>query len=103
MDVFISNLVNLSFEHVLHSYGIHIVSTYTYEVGNCIFDFISYLLDQISSLEVSQNSMTHWKSMFINKYRKGLTMLDSKIKSKYSVYLHQGRARNEHEYVIKMA
>jgi hypothetical protein len=52
------NLVDLSFEHVLHSYGLHLVSTKKYEIGNCLFDFISYLLDNhLSSLELRQNNM----------------------------------------------
>jgi hypothetical protein len=70
MDIFISNLVNSSFEHVLHLYGFHIVSTYTYEVSNCIFDFISYLLDQLSSFEVSQNSMTHLNQCLLLNIKK---------------------------------
>ncbi len=28
------NLVDSSFEHVLHSYGLHLVSTYKYELSN---------------------------------------------------------------------
>ncbi len=54
------NFVDSSFEHVLHSYGLHVVSTYKYEIGNCIFDFISYLLDNhLSFLELRQNSMAY--------------------------------------------
>jgi hypothetical protein len=44
---------NIDFEHVLHSYGLHLVSTYKYEIGNYYFYFISYLLDNhLSSLEL---------------------------------------------------
>ncbi len=47
------NFVDSSFEHVLHSYGFHVNSTYKYEIGNCIFDSISYLLDNhLSFLEL---------------------------------------------------
>ncbi len=54
------NLVDSSFEHVLHSYGFHVVITYKYEIGNCLFDFISYLLDNhLSFLELRQNSMAY--------------------------------------------
>jgi hypothetical protein len=54
------NLVDSSFEHVLHSYGFHLVLTYKYEIGNCLFDSISYLLDNhLSSLELRQNSMAY--------------------------------------------
>ncbi len=49
------NLVDSSFEHVLHSYGLHLVSTSKYEIGNCLFDFISYLLDKhLSFIELKQ-------------------------------------------------
>jgi len=54
------NLVDSSFEHVLHSYGLHLISTYKYEIGNCLFDFIFYLLDKhLSFLEFKQNNMAH--------------------------------------------
>ncbi len=45
METPLLNLVDSSFEHVLHSYGIDLVSTYKYERGNCLFDYIFYLLD----------------------------------------------------------
>jgi hypothetical protein len=54
------NLVDSSFECVLHSFGFHLVSTYKYEIGNCLFYFISYLLDNhSSSFELRQNNMAH--------------------------------------------
>ncbi len=54
------NLVDSSFEHVLHSYGLHLISTYKYETCNCFLNFISYLLDNhLSSLELRQNNMAH--------------------------------------------
>ncbi len=54
------NLVDSSFEHVLHSYGLHVVSTYKYEIGYCLFDSISYLWDNhLSYLELRQNNMTY--------------------------------------------
>jgi hypothetical protein len=54
------NFVDSSFEHVLHSYGLHLVSIYKYEIGNCLFNSIPNLLDNhLSSLELRQNHMTH--------------------------------------------
>jgi hypothetical protein len=54
------NLVDSSFEHVLHSYDLHLVSTYKYEISNCLFDSIFYLLDNnLSFLELRQKSMAH--------------------------------------------
>jgi hypothetical protein len=62
MEISLLNLVDSSFEHVLHSYGLHLVSTYKYEIGNCLFDFISYLWDNhLSFLELRQNYMAHLK------------------------------------------
>ncbi len=42
METPLLNLIDSSFEHVLHSYGLHLVSTYKCEIGNCFSDFISY-------------------------------------------------------------
>jgi hypothetical protein len=79
MEIRLLNLVDSSFEHVLHSYGLHVVSTYKYEISNCLFDFISYLLDNhLSSLELRQNNMAH--------------LFD----------VHQGMGTNEHQYMTRM-
>jgi hypothetical protein len=61
MEAPILNLVDSSsFEHVLHSYGLHVISTYKYEINNCLFYFISYLLDNhLSFLELMQNNMAY--------------------------------------------
>jgi hypothetical protein len=60
MEVFTSNLVNPSFEHVLHSYDFCKISTYKYEVKKYFFDSISYLLNnQLSYLKVRHNNMAH--------------------------------------------
>jgi len=37
METPLSNLVDSSFKHVLHSYGFHLISTYKYEIGNFFF------------------------------------------------------------------
>jgi hypothetical protein len=60
METPLLNLVDSSFEHVLHSYGIHLISTYKYERCNCVFDYISYLFDnRLSSFEWKQNNIAH--------------------------------------------
>jgi hypothetical protein len=60
METPLLNLVDSSFEHVLHSYGLHPISTYKYEINNYPFDFIFYLLDNhLSSFELGQNNMAH--------------------------------------------
>ncbi len=59
MEITLSNL-NSSFEHVLHSYSFHLVSTSKYEIGNHLFDFIFYLLkNHLSSFQLRQNNMTY--------------------------------------------
>jgi hypothetical protein len=42
METILLNLIDSSFEHVLHSYGLCLVSTYKYEIGNYLF--IIYIL-----------------------------------------------------------
>ncbi len=49
MEPFTSNFVHSSFEHLIHLYGLHVVSTYKYKVDKCLFDFIFYLLNNRSS------------------------------------------------------
>jgi len=39
------NLVDSSFEDVLHSFGLHLISTYKFEIEIIIFGYISYLLE----------------------------------------------------------
>ncbi len=69
METPLLNLVDSSFEHVLHSYGLHLVLMYKYEIGNCFFDSISYLLDNhLSSLQLRQNNMVHLNQrLLLNK------------------------------------
>jgi hypothetical protein len=46
-------IVDSSFQHVLHSCGFCLLSTYKYEIGIYIFDYILYLLDNhLSSLQL---------------------------------------------------
>jgi len=60
METHLLNLVDLSCEHVLHSYDLHLVSTYKYETSNCLLDSLFYLLDNhLSSIELKQNNMAH--------------------------------------------
>jgi hypothetical protein len=60
MQTILLNLVDSSFEHVLHSYGSQLISTYKYEIGNCVFYYISYLLNNhLSSFELEQTNITH--------------------------------------------
>jgi hypothetical protein len=69
MEITLSNLVDSSFEHVLHSYGLCLVSTYKYEIRNCFFDFIFCLLDNhLSSFQLKQNNMGHLNEcLLLNK------------------------------------
>ncbi len=42
METFVSNFVDSSFKHELHSYDLCLILTYEYEIDNFIFDFTSY-------------------------------------------------------------
>jgi hypothetical protein len=58
METPLLNFFDSSFEHILHSYGLHLISTYKYEIGNYLFYFISFLLDNhLSSFKLRQNNM----------------------------------------------
>ncbi len=37
METTLLNIVDPSIKHVLYSYGICLVLTYKYEIGNCLF------------------------------------------------------------------
>ncbi len=51
-----------SFNDVLSSNNLCLVSTYMYDVGNCLFDSISYLLKcSLTSFQIKQNSMQYLK------------------------------------------
>jgi len=60
METLSLNFVDSSFEHVLHSYGFHLVSMYKYEISNYLFNSIFYLFNNhLSSFELRQNNMAH--------------------------------------------
>jgi hypothetical protein len=71
MKILLLNLIDSSFEHVLHSYGLHLISTKKYEICNSFLYYISYLLyNQLSSLELRQNGMAHLnKCLLLNRKR----------------------------------
>jgi len=65
------NLVDSSFEHLLHSYGLHLVSTYKYEIGNYFFDSIFYLLNNdLSSFQLRKNNITHLNQCLLLNIKK---------------------------------
>jgi hypothetical protein len=75
METPLLNLINSLFEHVLHSYGLHLVSTYKHEIGNFCFDFIFYLLDNhLPSFELRQNNMAHLNQCLLLNTQKNPTM-----------------------------
>jgi hypothetical protein len=84
---------SLSFEHVLHSYGLRLVSTYKYELGNWLFDFIFYLL---SFFQLRQNSMTHLNECLLFNTKKPQQCCIKKLNPSFKKKLHQGMVTNEH-------
>jgi hypothetical protein len=98
------NLVDSSFEHVLHSYDLHLVSTYKYEIGNYLFGFISYLLDNhLSTLELKQNNMAHLNQCLLLNIEKAQQCCIRNLNLSCLFDLHQGMVINEHKHVTKMA
>jgi len=91
------NLVDSSFEHVLHSCGLHLVSTCKYEINNYLFDCISYLLDNhLSYLELSQNNMAHLNQCLLLNIKKTQQSHVWKLNPSFLFDLHQGMVTNEH-------
>jgi len=67
IEIFTSNLLDSSLKHVLHSYYLCLIS-YIY-IRTFSFDFISYSLDnQLSFVQVSQNSMAHSRINWIKNF-----------------------------------
>jgi hypothetical protein len=60
METLLLIIVDSPFQYVLHSYGLYLVSTYKYEIGNCFSESIYYLLDNyLSSLQLKQNNIAN--------------------------------------------
>jgi hypothetical protein len=56
---------------VLHLYGLHLVPTYKYEIGNYLFYSISYFLDNhLSSFELMQINMARLNQCLLLNTRK---------------------------------
>ncbi len=71
METPLLNLIDSSFEYVLHSYGLHLISIYKYEIGNYLFDSIFYWSDiHVSSFELKQNNMAHLNQCLLLNIRK---------------------------------
>jgi len=53
--------MSLSFNDVVYSCNLCLISSYSYDVGNCLFDFTSYLLKySLTSFQIRQNSMQYF-------------------------------------------
>jgi hypothetical protein len=98
----ILNLVDPSFEHLLHSYGLHLVSTYKFEIIN--FYFIIYILldNHLSSLQLRKNNIAHLNHCLLLNIKKTQQCHIQKLNPSFLFDLHQGMVTNEHQYVTKM-
>jgi len=97
------NLVDSSFEHLFHSYDVHLLSTYKYEIGYYFFDSISYLLDNhLSYFELMQNNMTHLNQCLLLNIEQAQQYCIRKLNPSFWFDLHQNMVTNEHQYVTKM-
>jgi hypothetical protein len=104
METPLLNFIDSSFEHVLHSYGLHLISTYKYEIGNRLFYFIYYILDNhLSFLQLMQNDMVHLNQCLLLNVNTTPQCRIRELNPKILFYLHQSMVMNEHQYVTKMA
>jgi hypothetical protein len=103
METPLLNLVDSSFEHVLHSYNLHLISTYKYEISNYFFDFIFYILDNhLSSLQLMQNDMAHLNQCLLLNVDTTQQCHIQELNPNFLFDLHQSMVMNEHQYVTKM-
>jgi hypothetical protein len=103
METTLSNLVDSSFEHALHSYGLRLISTYKYEIRNCFFNFMFYLLDNhLSSFQLRQNNVAHLNECLLLNTKKTQQCCIQELNFSFLFDLHQGMVTNEHQYVTKM-
>jgi hypothetical protein len=97
METPLLNLVDSSFEHVLHSCGLHLVSIYKYEIFNCLFDSIFYLLDNhLSCLKLRQNNMAHLNQSLLLFKEKIQQCCIQELNPSFLFDLHQGMVIDEH-------
>jgi hypothetical protein len=97
MGTTLSNLVDSSFEHVLHSYGFHLVWMYKYEIGNCLFDYIYYLLDNdLSFLQLKQNNVAHLNECLLLNIEKTQQCHIWELNPSFLFDLHQDMVTNGH-------
>jgi hypothetical protein len=103
METPLLNIFDSSFEHVLHSNGLHLVLTYKQGIGKNKFEFISNLLDNhLSSLELRQNNIAHLNQCLLLNTKKTQQCQIQKLNPSFLFDLHQGMVTNEHQYVTKM-
>jgi hypothetical protein len=97
-------IMSPSFGEVLLLSKLCLNSRYHYEVGNCLFDSISYLMKySISSLSLRQNSMNYLKHCLILNIPKAQQCQLRKLNPSFLHDLHGGTALNEHQYIEKMS
>ncbi len=83
----------LSFNDVLYSCNICLISSYSYGFGNCLFDPIFYLLKySLIALQIRQDNMQYLKECCLRE-----------LKPSFSYDLHNGQFSNEHQYIEKIS
>jgi len=104
METPLLDLVDSSFEHVLHAYGFHLISTYKYEINNYLFYSIFYLLNNhLSSLGLKQNNIAHLNQRSLLNTKKVQQCRIQKLNLNFLFDLHRNMVTNEHQYVTKTA
>jgi hypothetical protein len=92
-----------SFNDVLISSNLCLVSTYKYDVGNCLFAFISYLLKcSLTSLQIKKNSMQYSKQCLTLNTQKTQECCFKELNPSFLYDLHHREVSNKYQYIEKM-
>ena len=91
-------------DYVLKQYKLQRNTTYFYNVGDCLFDSISYLLRYTeTSASLRANSMQHLENCLENNTPKGSETRIMELNKDFLIDQHNGEILNESEYIIKIS
>ncbi len=96
--------MSFSFNDVLYSCNLCLISSYSYDVGNYLFDSISFLLKySLTSLQIRQNGMQYLKECLTSNTQKTQKCNFKELNPSFLYDLHNGQVSNEHQYIEKMS
>ena len=94
----------IDINEVLQKMNLQRVTSYWYNIGDCLFDSISYLLHyEQSSTMLRINTMHHLKDCLDKNTPKAKATRYKELTKDFLNDLHDGRVSNEDEYIDKMS